>query len=93
LCSYSTNDNIPFWGKSDFTILVGRFKSCVGHRIFFAAMFGLMVDSIHASMDVFDDSKRMIKEIYQVSVFMDVVYDDNKKMIKKIYQVSENGLH
>jgi hypothetical protein len=44
-------------------------------------------------MDVFDDSKRMIKEIYQVSVFMDVVYDDNKKMIKKIYQVSENGLH
>jgi hypothetical protein len=36
----------------------------------FATMFGLMADSIHASMDVvFDDSKKMIKEIYQVSIF------------------------
>jgi len=38
----------------------------------FVAMFGLMADSIHAFMDVvFSDSKKMIKEIYQVSVSMD----------------------
>jgi len=36
----------------------------------FATMFGLMADSINASMDVvFDDSKKLIKEIYQVSIF------------------------
>jgi hypothetical protein len=67
---HCTNGNIPCQGKFWFHHYNGRvIRSCANHKKWLFAIFGFVASSIHISMDVVYDSKKVTKEIYQVLIF------------------------